>query len=240
MKVYLHICLGIGLLASAGCQGHDHPHGDEHAHGDERAHGDDHGHGHGGHDGASETVTRWGAQTQLFVEFPALVVSEPSPFAAHLTRLGDHLAIDAGTVTVELSGGGHPVERFSVERPSVAGIFRPVVKPAHAGARTVTLSLKGPVSTETHDVGTFEVFATRAAADAAAEDGGNEGEISYLLEQQWKVPFRIAEVTARRLRPSLPAFAKLLPPPDAESVVTAPRDGRVVAAGGRFRVVGSG
>jgi cobalt-zinc-cadmium efflux system membrane fusion protein len=197
------------------------------------------GHADGGHDGAAQVVTRWGTTTQLFVEFPALVVGEDSPFAAHLTRLDDHLPIDRGTVVVELRGGDQPVERFTVEQPEPAGIFRPIVRPAHAGPRTVTVSLDSTAASEVHELGEFTVFPTRALADAAASEHEEPaGTISYLLEQQWRAPFRIERVDARQLRPSVPAFARLSSPPDAASIVTAPRDGRVAAVDGRFPLVG--
>ncbi len=254
---FFSLLLG-GLLMLTACadkHGHDHPHGDEgdHAHGDEHGHGqqghdeahagahDDHGHGHGDHDGASEVVTLWGERTQLFVEFPALVVGEDSPFAAHLTRLSDHFAVDSGTVVVELTGGEQPVERFTVARPSVAGIFRPVVRPTHPGPRRVVLRLDSRAVSETHDMGEFTVFSSREQANAAAStEAEPAGQISYLLEQQWRVPFRVERVTARSMRPNFPAFARLVQPPDAEALVTAPRDGRVIAAGGRFPLVGEG
>lgn len=256
------------LAWAVGCSGNDHghdhaddhghehaddhaDHADDHGHaheGDEHAHeGDEHAdeggghddHGHGAHDGASEVITRWGERTQLFVEFPALVVGEDSPFAAHLTRLQDHFAIDAGHVTVELSGGSAASERFEVAAPSVAGIFRPVVRPAHAGTRRVTLTLQSAAASESHDLGELTVFATRAEADAAApEEAESPDEISYLLEQQWKVPFRVQAVRTMPIRPSVSAFARLVLPPDAASEVTAPRAGRVVAIGGRLPFVG--
>ena len=236
--------LGTALaLALAGCSKHAH---DDHGHGGHDDHGgghghDDHGGGHGhGHDGASEVITRWGATTQLFVEFPALAVGEESPFAAHLTELDGHAAVDRGVVTVELSGGGHPVERFEVDGPSVAGIFRPVVTPVAAGEREVTLRLESPVASEVHALGTLTVFPTRAAADAAAPDEAEDpGAISYLLEQQWRVPFQLARAEERPIRPNVPAFAHLALPSDAAVVIAAPRDGRVGAAGDDFPEVGA-
>ena len=262
--------LPLALVAAQACKGghgHDHAPGaaepGEHAHDEPAGHGhehgvaahddhgdahDDHGSGHDdhghGHDGASEVVTKWGRITQLFVEYPALVVGEESPFAAHLTRLHDHFAIDRGTVVVELSGGGAPVERFTVDHPSVAGIFRPVVRPAHPGRRRVTLRIDSPAASEVHEMGESTVFPTRAEADADAgnQDAGNQdepaGTISYLLEQQWRVPFRVERVEARQMRPNIPAFARLTLPNDAESVIAAPRNGRLVALGGRFPLVG--
>ena len=213
---------------------HTHDEG-EHAH---EAEAEEHGHGHG-HEGASEAVTVWGEQTQLFVEFPALVAGEDSPFAAHLTRLSDHLAIPEGRAEVTLACDGQPPQQFSVDAPSVAGIFRPIVHPSQAGLCRVSLALTSASATESHEVGTFTVFASQAAADAATpHEEEDSSEIGYLLEQQWKVPFRLAKVETRQVRPSFPAFARLQEPPDAEAVVTAPRDGRVMATKTGFPTIG--
>jgi cobalt-zinc-cadmium efflux system membrane fusion protein len=224
--------LVVALLC--GCHG-------EHEHGPDEHGPDEHGpgeHGHDEHEGASEAITRWGTTTQLFVEFPALVVGEPSAFAAHLTRLQDHAALDHGSLVVELHGGGHPVERFVVDAPTVPGIFRPIITPTHAGTRSLTLRYDSPELSETHELGELMVFTTRELADAAAADEEEGPTISYLLEQQWKVEFSIERVELRDLRPSVPAFARLTSPPDAASSVTAPRDGRIVAHGDRFLLVG--
>lgn len=238
LMLHLTVLLTIGCTQRDGGEDHGHSHGEPAGHDD---HGEEaHGHGHGAHEGVSEAVTRYGEQTQLFVEFPALVAGEESAFAAHLTRLFDHGAVEAGTVSVELSWGGSMPERFSVEGPSVPGIFRPVVRPAQAGPRKVLVTLETPMSREMHDLGEFMVFETRQQADAAgaASDSGEEGEISYLLEQQWKVPFRLKQAQARAVRPNLSAFARLSLPAEAEVVITAPRDGRIGGVKGAFPRVG--
>jgi RND family efflux transporter MFP subunit len=239
MKIKYALPMLSAALFIAGCSeagDHGHDHGGGH---------DDHGGGHGGHDDhgggeiPSEAVTRWGESTQLFVEFPALVVGEESRFAAHLTGLDGHVAIDSGGVLVVLSGGGGPDERFVIEGPSVAGIFRPVVRPAHAGRRSVTLRLTSDSYNETHDMGEFDVFPTVAAAiDSVSEEPDGGGQISYLLEQQWRVPFHVEVATVRPMRPSIPAFASLEQPPEAESVMVAPHDGRIADADGSFPVLG--
>lgn len=236
------LILGVVLAALSGCappeanagQGHD-DHGHSH---DDHGHGhDDHGHGHGG--SATEVVTLWGDETQLFVEFPALVAGERSVFAAHLTRLSDHLAIPSGRVTVELSGGGAETESFTITDPLQAGIFRPVVVPAQTARRAVTLRLESPHATETHQLGEFDVFANQRAAEAAAEhEHGDSNEISFLLEEQWPIEFGIAEVIDAPLRPSVPAFAHLILPSGSAAIATAPREGRLVGVDGALPQLG--
>lgn len=251
------LSLGVLIILANACDappprddhGHAHtsdepPHGD-HAHGD-HAHGETHesqnARGHGEEHGRPSTdITLWGAQTQLFVEFPVLVRGEPSPMAAHLTRLEDHAAISKGTVIVELSGGDKPVERFSVSGPSVAGIFRPVVEPVHAGRRKITLRLDSPMASESFELGEIPVYPTielASAAEHSHEEEEHAERIAYLLEQQWKVPFNLAAVQARQMRPGFEAFATLEQPPQSEALLVAPRNGRLVAPNGRFPILG--
>lgn len=233
-RLILLFMVMLGALCGA-CQ-QDAPH--EHAHegDDPHAHGDaSHGHAHGGHEGSAEAVTRYGEQNQLFVEFPALVRDAPSAFAAHLTRLSEHAPLETGTVVVELSSVNAPPETFSVEGPSVPGIFRPVVTPAQAGLRHVTLRVEETMLTETYDLGDFMVFETRQQADTAGASSSEvEGEISYLLEQQWKTPFRVAQAVKRDIRPNLATFAQLTLPPEAAVTITAPQSGRLASASGEL------
>lgn len=227
----------IAMALGIGCGSGGHSHGEHgHSHGGHGGHGEGDGHEeehpHSDAEVPAEVVTLWGEATQLFVEFPALIVGEESPFAAHLTRLSDHRAIASGSVVVELRGDS--VERFEVDAPSIPGIFRPIVTPASAGRREVVLILESDEATETHAMGSFEVFASVEAAIAAAEpEEDAPGEIVYFLEQQWKVPFGIAEVRQRSLRPSLEAFGELVAAPESEALVTAPRDGRLEVLEGR-------
>lgn len=229
-----------GLVA--GC--HDH-HDDEaagsHDHGGHHEAGHP-GHDHGDHAAAADadhehtvgalSFTRWTERTELFVEFPQLVVGQPSPFAAHLTRMSDFTPLDSGVVTVLLAGSGAAEERFVVEAPSTAGIFRPVVVPVHAGRRRVTLLLGAPGLDDVHDLGEIEVFADVRAAEAAATDGEEtSGRIGFLKEQQWPIEFATVPVGGREVRPSLRLHGTLRPRADGEAWVTAPIAGRLAGAG---------
>ncbi|MFZ1538822.1 MAG: efflux RND transporter periplasmic adaptor subunit, partial [Chromatiaceae bacterium] len=208
----------VSALVLSGCDiphGHDHeePHADEH--GD--ANGHDGGHGHGA---GAIAVTHFTDRTELFVEFPPLVVGEESGFAAHLTRLDDFRPVGEGRVTVRLSGGGLPEESFSVDAPSIPGIFRPVAQPTQVGERSVALILESPDLNATHDLGTYSVYSdpdAAAAAQPAEEDAGDE--IGFLKEQQWKVEFATAAVERRRMRASVTATGLIRARKDGEALV---------------------
>ncbi len=187
--------------------------------------------GHGdGHAAGAEKITHFTERTELFVEFPRLVVGEKSAFAAHLTRLSSFKALTDGKVTVILSGGGQPDERFAVDAPTQPGIFRPEALPKQAGERELTIAVATPEFTVQHELGPVTIYANRKTADTA---GGHddEGGIGFTKEQQWKVDFATTEVVTRALRPAVAATGMLRARPDGEALLTAPAPGQLHPAG---------
>ena len=89
------------------------------------------------------SVTRWTDKTELFAEYPPLVVGGTSRFAIHLTRLDSFKALTEGNVEVRLQGGAGQPEVFRVDAPSRPGIFGVDVKPAQAGKRELVIVLTG-------------------------------------------------------------------------------------------------
>ena len=77
----------------------------------------------------TKSETLWTDKTELFVEFPALVVNKPSRFAAHFTQLKEHLPITEGSLTVNLVKKGKVVATQTVNSPSSPGIFSPTITP---------------------------------------------------------------------------------------------------------------
>ncbi|MDO9225976.1 MAG: efflux RND transporter periplasmic adaptor subunit [Pseudomonadota bacterium] len=184
-------------------------------------------HGHGG-DG--EKITHFTDRTELFVEFPRLVVGEKSAFAAHLSQLSDFKAVTAGKVTVRLGGGGQTEETFTVAGPSQPGIFRPEAMPKHAGKRQLSIEVSTPEFSVTHALGPVTVYPDHKAAVAAPSAHEDEG-IGFTKEQQWKVDFATAEVVTRPIRGAINATGTLRARPDGEALLTAQAAGQVRPAG---------
>jgi RND family efflux transporter MFP subunit len=197
------------------------------------SHGQDH---DGGHAAGAEKITHFTDRTELFVEFPRLVVGEKSAFAAHLTTLADFRALAAAKVSVILSGGSAPDEVFAIDTPSQPGIFRPVAQPKQAGEREMAIEVATPQFTVRHELGPVTVYADRKSADAAGGEH-DEGGIGFTKEQQWKVDFATAEVVKRPVRASVAATGVLRARPDGEALLTAPAAGQVQPAG-RFPQLG--
>jgi membrane fusion protein, heavy metal efflux system len=212
------VLLLCAVAVMSGCRSKA-PHSDEAA---------PHGHDHapGGH-----AFTHFTERTELFVELPALVRGEQAPFAVHLTRLSDFKPVAQGRVTV-LLGEGEAAERFEVNAPAVAGIFRPVAVPKQTGARRLTIVLEADGAVDRHELGEVPVHATIEEAKRAAPDEEPEAShITYLKEQQWRTEFATAPVAEVPLRAAVIANGVVRARPEGEARVTAPVAGRLVTPG---------
>jgi biotin carboxyl carrier protein len=188
------------------------------------------------------SITHFTEATELFVEFPALVAGAPSPFAAHVTLLGDFKPLASGRVEVVLSGGGLPEERFNATEPTVPGIFRPVAEPAHAGERDLAVIVdRGNGSEDRHMLGRMPVYdsVADAAARASSEDAAQASAIPFLKEQQWQMEFRSDVARTHSLRTSVLAYGSVRARAGGEAHVTSPLAGRLLSVGVEFPHLGS-
>src|SRR5690606_19809128 len=115
--------------------------------------GHDHGpegHGHPHADAADRptlSVTAYESGLELFMEYPAFVVGQPSPLVAHFTDARDpdrFEVVSKGQVTATLRYADGAAERFVANELLRDGIFKPAVQPTRAGAATLVLELIGP------------------------------------------------------------------------------------------------
>lgn len=176
--------------------------------------------------------THFTDRSELFVEFDALVVGMESAFAAHFNDVTRFKPLASGKVVVTLSGGGAPDEQYSVDGPSVPGIFRPVAVPKHPGKRKLVVQhIDGQVN-DTHDLGEMTVFASqKEAIEAARAEEESPGAIIYLKEQAWKTDFATAPVEPKEMRQSVAAPATIKARPDGDAEIIAPSQGKVAASG---------
>jgi RND family efflux transporter MFP subunit len=200
--------------------------------------GSEHAEGGHGHDVAPLSFTHFAERTQIFVEFEPFVAGKQGRMAAHFTRLADWKPLTEGKVVATLSGGPGE-ERFEVAGPTSPGIFRPAPKPGAAGKRRLVISVATPEGTDVHDLGEVTVHpSVDAAAHAAGEEAEKAGQIAFLMEQQWKTEFGLAQAAEQPVRASVAANGSVRPRSDGEAHVTAPVAGRLVTAGASFPRIG--
>jgi len=176
------------------------------------------------------SVTRWTDKTELFAEYPTLVVGGTSRFAIHLTQLDSFKPLTEGNVEVRLEGGSSQPEVFRVDAPSRPGIFGVDVKPTHGGKRELVIVLKSKGLSDEHRVGAVDVYpnadAAHAAGGGAAEDAPG---ISFLKEQQWSLDFYTAVVKEQAVRESIRIPARFEARPGGAADVVAPIGGRLTS-----------
>lgn len=181
------------------------------------------------------SVTLYQAGLELFMEYPALVVGQPSPLVAHFTDARDpngFRVVTDGRVTATLRYADGSEEQFVAAKPLRDGIFKPPVQPAKAGEATLTLRLEGPQVAGTVEVGPVTVHATIAAAVAAAT-AEREGEptVPFLKEQQWKTQYATAPAELRVLQGGVRANGELKPMAGQAADLSAPVAGRILLGG---------
>ncbi len=216
------------------CKDGSHGHGHE----GESGHGHEHGQAHaatGEEERPDVSVTVYQDGLELFMEYPALVVGQPSPLVAHFTDARDpdgFKVVTKGKVTATLRHADGAEERFVADKLLRDGIFKPVVQPTKPGEATLTLQLEGEQVAGTVEVGKVTVYPTVAAAVAAAppeEEGG--ATVSFLKEQQWKTQYVTTPAETRVLQGGVRANGELKPVAGQSAELAAPVAGRVVLGG---------
>jgi RND family efflux transporter MFP subunit len=173
-------------------------------------------------------VTRWTDRSELFAEYPPLVVGHVSRFAIHLTDISSFKPVTSGQVEVRLEGGS-AAESFRVDGPSRPGIFGVDVKPARPGASEVVIVLTSPALTDRHRLPGVTVHPDHTAASKATESAPEEPEgVSFLKEQQWALDFGTAVAEERAIRESIRVPATIVARPGGAAQVVAPIDGRLL------------
>lgn len=137
--------------------------------------------------------TIWTGQTELFVEFPVLIVGQPSKFAAHFTVMDKHQPVREGSVTVSLIKGDKGI-RATAESPSSPGIFSPSLQPKEAGKQQLEFHLSTPQYSDKIVIEDVMVYANLEEAKKAVGEAGEDGSISFLKEQAWKMDFQTVPV----------------------------------------------
>ena len=137
--------------------------------------------------------TLWTNKTELFVEFPVLIVGNSSRFAAHFTVLKNHQPVREGSVTVSLIKGDKGI-RNTAEKPSSPGIFSPTIQPKEAGTYQLVFELETPEYSDKIMIDDVTVYANTDESIKVLGTSEKDGSISFLKEQAWKIDFQTAPV----------------------------------------------
>ena len=172
----------------------------------------------------SETI--WTDETELFVEFPALVVGNGSKFAAHFTVLDKHQPVREGSVTVSLIKDGQGI-RNTVDAPISPGIFSPSIQPKEAGNYQLVFELTTPGYSDKIMIDNVKVYANADDAIKALGTAEDDGSIPFLKEQAWKIDFQTAPVVSGKIYDVINTSGVWMPSPGSVKSLAAKSNGVV-------------
>ena len=170
--------------------------------------------------------TIWTDKTELFVEFPALIEGNGSKFAAHFTVLDKHQPVREGSVTVSLIKDGKGI-RNKADAPSSPGIFSPAIQPKEAGNYQLVFELTTPEYSDRISIDDVMVYATTDEAIKALGKEEDDGSISFLKEQAWKIDFQTAPVVSGKIYDVINTSGVWMPSPGSTKSLAAKSNGVV-------------
>ena len=97
------------------------------------------------------SITKWTDKTELFVEFAPPIVGKETSFAAHLTDLETFKPVSDGALKVSLTSQTGREIFAEAKTPTVAGIYRPVVKVDQPGTYRLSFYRYRPGTEQIYD-----------------------------------------------------------------------------------------
>lgn len=192
-------------------------------------------------------VTAWGQRYEIFAEAGPLVAGVVSTSHTHVTVLEGFAPLTTGVVSAVLIDSTGSTSSFTQKQALRAGIFSVEIKPTAAGVYKLEFHVQGAGGTERIPSGRVRVGVpsqpgglieppAKPALTAGQVAAPATGEaISFLKEQQWRIPFATVWAESGTLRPSVSGPGRVRPAAGGEAILTAPLDG-VVAAQRQFYV----
>jgi len=176
-------------------------------------------------------VTQWTDSTELFMEYPTLLVGDTARFAVHLTDLTDFAPLRSGRVRFRLTPtDGDAPTAVVQEEPRRPGIYGPDVSLDRPGRYDLTILVESPQARDSIEVRGIMVYGS--AADVPIEEASPTEAIPFLKEQQWNTAgFQTVFADTGRVAAGVAAPGRLAAAAGREAVVSAPIAGLVLASG---------
>ncbi len=149
------------------------------------------------HGDENSQVTVWDERFEIFLEHPLIMVNEPVPFVTHVSDLVTLEARKSGPVTFILRlGSAAPIKHIE-PKPARDGIYIPELTFPKPGDWNVSLTI--PLEGKDHIISLppFKVYASHDELHLAQPTGQIDG-ISFLKEQQWKIPSKTEPIRMRQ------------------------------------------
>lgn len=209
----------LSMIVLAGC-GKQKPPADEH---DGHDHAKSEASHHEPHDEPRQ-FTLFQDSLELFGEWNEWEQDQKNRMVIHLTNLRDYAPIREGTVVVEWLANDQSIKQSPAVEAARTGIFIVTFSAPTAGSYDLRFTLNSKQAAGTVLLEKQVVYRDHAVVPHP-EAVENPGEISFLKEQQWQIPFDTELVERRTLYHTIRAVGEIKPVGEAEADVYAPFDG---------------
>ena len=181
-----------------------------------------------GDEAETVTVTVWTDSFELFLEYPQVRVGEPVHFAAHLTDLNTFNPVRMGPVAFQFLENQELLQEVILEEPLRPGIFVPGLTFERPSSLTLLVIVGSGSSSGEIQVPSVRVYGPDDDPPSVQDAEVRGDPITYLKEQQWKLPFRTEIVARHTLKESALLSGKVLARPGGDFRVIPPLAGRFI------------
>lgn len=145
------------------------------------------------HGDENSQITVWDERFEIFLEHPLIEVNESVPFVTHVSDLVTLEPRKNGPVTFILQLGSAAPIKHTESEPARDGIYIPELTFPKPGDWNVSLAI--PLNGEDHNISLppIKVYSSHHELHAVLPTGQVDG-ISFLKEQQWKIPTKTETV----------------------------------------------
>ena len=223
MKSYIFTFIKCSLFLIYGFTyaGGGHGHGGHQSHGDHNEHEE-----HGPPERPAISLTLFSEKSELFLEFPTLVIHQESKFLAHMTYLKNSKPYMDGKAIVILRSDSQPDEVFRVDKIARDGIFTPVVIPKYKDKRRVTLYIQSNGASDVFELGEYQVYSSESEIPKEEEEE-ESALIPFLKEQQWKTDFGVMKLQVNSMTTRTQAPARVTLAKNAIASIKSPLQGEL-------------
>lgn len=180
-----------------------------------------------GHEHGAISVTQYTDSTEIFMEYPPLLVNQEAEFLIHLTDLKNFKAVTEVQLTAEFVNENGNKVTVTENEPARDGIYIPSVVFDNAGNYTMTITIQGNQVSDVIVVKDVMVYGSSSELPHIHEEESSD--ISFLKEQQWKIEFANETVQKRGMQKSVLATGEIKPKPENYAKVVSPVRGTVLA-----------
>lgn len=147
----------------------------------------------------STKATVWDERFEIFMEHPFVVANSPTEFVTHITERKAFRPRREGPVTFVLSDESGSSTRHVEQSPKRDGIYIPALTFPRSGRWQMSLVIAENTIEHVVQLPALNVYGSQDDVNRAQAPEEISG-ISFLKEQQWKMPFKTQAVQRRTIR----------------------------------------